>query len=113
MLERLYIKQLESLLDCDDYRTVYSWCESNGVGILTDTGNRKKKYVLKIEFEKAYNKEGERYFKEKYGEDKLTEVFNNTTNALTQNNHRKAVKANEYKPQGEFERIFLNDLQNC
>ena len=110
MFERFYIKQLETLLDCDDYRTIYSWCESNGVGILSDAGNRKKKYVLKIEFEAAYNKAGEIYIKEKYGSGKLPEYFNSSMIFFSKNNN--VEKVNEYKPLGEHEKNFLNSLQN-
>jgi hypothetical protein len=54
MLERLYIKELQVLLQYKDIRSIKRWCRNNGVRILSDYGTYKQ-FVLKNEFENIYN----------------------------------------------------------
>jgi hypothetical protein len=108
MFERVYIKEVAKELKYEDYRAVYRWCKNNGIGILSDVGSRKK-YILKAEYEAAKNHEPLKYIKEKYGENKLSEFLNATM--IFSNKKILAEKVN-YKPVGEYEKNFLNCLQN-
>ena len=111
MIERLYIKEVTKYLEYEDYRSVYRWCKNNGVGILSDAGS-KRKYVLMSEFEAAINSEAIKYIKEKYGESKLSEIIGFTMNLFSQNRNNRAEKNKKYIPVGEYEKDFLNRLQN-
>ncbi len=88
MLERLYIKELQALLQYKDKRSVKRWCHNNGVRILTDHGTYRQ-FVLKSDFEN---------------------VFNNSQS--THPNIRIKNIINDYLPLGEKESDFLSILLN-
>lgn len=53
--ERLYIKDIQKVLQYRDRRSVRKWCRNNHVRILSDTGSNRR-FVLRDEFEKSMNK---------------------------------------------------------
>jgi hypothetical protein len=122
MLERLYIKDMKKELPYPDRRTLKKWCKNNGVGIFTDKGSNRL-YVLKAEFEIAKNnKEIMQYLKDKYGESGLSEILNGSKNLYKVCTRtimlKEDIKINTmqnqstYIPVGDYEKNFLNHLQN-
>ena len=55
MYDRLYIKEVQIMLQYKDRRSVRRWCSNNGVRILSDYGSNRQ-FVLKDEFENSLNK---------------------------------------------------------
>ena len=88
MLERLYIKELQALLQYKDRRSVKMWCRNNGVKILSDYGTYRQ-FVLKNEFENIYNNSQ-----------------STQTNIIIKNINK------DYLPLGEKETDFLSMLLN-
>ena len=88
MLERLYTQDASTELGYKDRRSFKSWCENNGVEILSDKGSNRR-YVLKQEFEEAMSRKGAEYLKSREG---------------------KVKKENRYQPMGEHELKFLSIL---
>ena len=88
MLERLYIKELQVLLQYKDRRSVKRWCHNNGVRILSDYGTYRQ-FVFRNEFENIYN-----------------------NSHSTQSNIRIKNINYEYLPLGEKESDFLSMLLN-
>jgi hypothetical protein len=95
IVERLYIPEIQIALRYRRTVSVRRWCHNNGVRILCDFGSNKQ-FVLKDEFENAINNSHD--------------AIDLSIKKTSQNN--KAEKAKEYKPQGEYEKNFLNCLQN-
>jgi hypothetical protein len=111
--EKKYLSEVKQELRYKDTRSVIRWCENNKVGIFSDYGSNKK-YVLNVEFERAAFKKAIKYLMEKYGTDKLPEVFQVIMNFSTQYNNAMKVKQNvqKYQPQGQHEKNFLTSLLN-
>ena len=55
MFNRIYIKELQNILQYKDRRSVKSWCKNNKVRIFYDKGSNRY-FVLKSEFEDVFNK---------------------------------------------------------
>lgn len=109
MLERLYIKDMREELPFRDRRTLKKWCFNNGVKIFSDIGCNQL-FVLRAEFEATKMKQVINYINEKFGADKLQEVFDSTIIFFSKN--RNGENAIKYKPKGEHEIKFLNRLQS-
>ncbi|MFI5220003.1 MAG: hypothetical protein ACHQNT_10995 [Bacteroidia bacterium] len=113
MFERLYISEIQVRLQYKRRRSVIRWCNKNGVRIFTDTGC-KKPYVLKEEFEAAVNKEPKKYIKEKYGTDKVSDVFHAYSNVFSEYNtalnEKHKIQLKSYKSKGKIEKEFLAHL---
>ena len=101
MTERLYIQDIQKVLQYRDRRSVRRWCSNNNVRILSDVGTNKQ-FVLKEEFEKAISKN---YYSNK-------DVKNSSINVFEQNSNNNTDKAKIYRPQGEYEKQFLSIFTN-
>src|ERR1051325_1412952 len=111
-MERIYIREIMKFLNYKDRRSCRRWCGKNHVGILRDPGSNKL-YVLKDEFEKALNKETERYLKEKYGKIDFHGLFNSITVEMKNTNENRKKADSLYKPMGQHEKSFLTSLLNA
>jgi len=100
MNERLYIKEIQQELQYRDRRSVRRWCRNNGVRILCDIGSNRW-FVLKDEFEIAKSKNYH------FNKDSFC-----STQLLMSNHNLITERVKEYKPQGKYEKIFFNCLQN-
>lgn len=70
LIERLYVTELSKYLNRRDKRTLKNWCYNNSVGVLHDEGSTNE-YVLKEEFERAYNRAPMNYISKKYNSSEI------------------------------------------
>lgn len=55
MYNRLYLRELQLILQYKDRRSVKRWCENNKISIFSDKGSNRY-FVSRLEFEKAFDK---------------------------------------------------------
>ena len=108
MTFRIYIKELTKELGFKDQRAAMKWCERQHIGILSDFGSKKRRYVIRAEFIAKYMNDSVKYISRKYGKDKLPEFLNSEVSFFVEQTPK---KMEEYKPQGEKEKSFLSILQ--
>ena len=96
-------------------RTFKKWCEQNGVKIFRENGSNME-YVLKVEFELAYNYNVMPYIEQKYR--CSIEEFNSRMNfevelqtTIDERNKKRNIKS-KYQPKHEHELKWLSSLTN-
>ncbi len=99
--ERLYLQDLLGELRYRDRRSVRRWCKNNNVRILSDIGSNRQ-FVLRDEFEKEKNKI--------YRLRSITSYASKKSFYRNRSSH--SEKAEEYKPQGEYEKNLLSIFTN-
>ena len=115
MNERIYKKEACRMLGNIGNRTFKKWCEQNGVKIFRENGSNME-YVLKVEFELAYNYNVMPYIEQKYR--CSLEEFNSRMNfevelqtTIDERNKKRNIKS-KYQPKHEHELKWLSSLTN-
>ena len=115
MICTISIKEAAKFLNYKDHRSVYRWCRNNGVKIFSYVGS-KRRDIIKTEFENAKSKSVIKYLSQKYGREKLPELFNARMNfssehsIATENKMLNKEKIKEYTPQLPNELRFMSIL---
>ena len=105
-LDRIYLHDVLSKINKKDIRTAVRWCEENDVNVFSDTSG---KFIIRSEFELAYNRPIIEVYKKKYG-DQWLKVFNlskeNNLHIL-ESSDNSSKSTNSYKPISREAQDFL------
>jgi hypothetical protein len=117
-MEIITLKEAATILKYVDIRSVVVWCNRNKVKIFLDDG-AKRKYLNRLQFERARLKNFVQYLKSEYKE-KWLDAFKahmnlNLLGVIEMEENFKLNlknKTEEYKPAGYNENLFLTRLTN-
>ena len=105
-LDRIYLHDVLLKINKKDIRTAVRWCEENDVNVFSDTSG---KFIIRSEFELAYNRPIIEVYKKKYG-DQWLKVFNlskeNNLHIL-ESSDNSSKSTNSYKPISREAQDFL------
>lgn len=108
-LNRIYLQDLLGKINKKDIRTAKKWCDDNDVNVFTDKSG---KFVIRSEFDLAYNRPIIEMFKKRYGNNWL-KVYDlakeNNLHLLEPSNNAPESNLN-YKPTSREAQDFL---KNC
>lgn len=109
-LSRIYIKELLSLINKKDIRSVVSWCKKNDVEIYNDSSG---KFVIEAEFYNAYNQPIIKRYKEKYGTNwiRMFELSKENRLYLADEQDERIVFSGRYQPKSKAAKDFLKEFE--
>lgn len=105
-LDRIYLHDVLSKINKKDIRTAVRWCEENDVNVFSDTSG---KFIIRSEFELAYNRPIIEVYKKKYG-DQWLKVFNLSKEnnlQILESSDNSSKSTNSYKPISREAQDFL------
>ena len=108
-LDRIYLHDVLSKINKKDIRTAIRWCEENDVNVFSDVSG---KFVIRSEFEFAYNRPIIELYKNRYG-DQWLEVYNLSKENnlhLLESSDNSAKSKITYQPTSQEAQNFL---KNC
>lgn len=94
---RMYLHDIQRLLNYKDYRSVRKWCRNNHVRVLSDTGSNRR-FIFADELEKSMNR------KKHIG----WEIIHSPTDLLLHDLSVKSEIIKKYCPKGENEKRMLS-----
>lgn len=115
-IEILYIRDLKNILPYKDIRTICDYCKQYGIKIF---GEKKRQYVLAVQFKRAQLQEKISHLKEKYG-DNWNSVLKSEMNLCSQlqsildeiknSNNKDYSLKQKPKPKTKSEQKFLDEV---
>ena len=105
-LDRIYLHDVLSKINKKDIRSAIKWCDDNFVNVFSDTSG---KFIIKSEFEMAYNRPIIELYKKRYG-DQWLKVYNLSKENnlhLLESSDNSSNKTNNYKPLSREAQDFL------
>jgi hypothetical protein len=108
-LDRIYLPDVLFMINKKDHRTAIRWCEENDVNVFSDVSG---KFVIRSEFEFAYNRPIIELYKNRYG-DQWLEVYNLSKENnlhLLESSDNSAKSRITYQPTSQEAQNFL---KNC
>lgn len=108
-LDRIYLHDVLSKINKKDIRTAVRWCEENDVNVFSDTTG---KFIIRSEFELAYNRPIIELYKNRYG-DQWLKVYNLSKENnlhLLESSDNSSKSTVSYKPLSREAQDFL---KNC
>jgi hypothetical protein len=108
-LDRIYLHDVLSKINKKDIRTAVRWCEENDVNVFSDISG---KFIIRSEFELAYNRPIIELYKKKYGDEwlKVYSLCKENNLHLLESSDNSSSSANSYKP---ISREAQDFLKNC
>lgn len=109
-LSRIYIKDILSLINKKDVRSVNSWCKKNNVEIFQDSSG---KFVIEAEFSNAYNQPIIFRYKEKYGDNwvHMYELCMENKLYLADEHDQQIRYSGRYQPKSKAAKDFLKQFE--
>jgi len=108
-LDRIYLHDVLLKINKKDVRSAIKWCEDNYVNVFSDSSG---KFIIKSEFDLAYNRPIIELYKKKYG-DQWLKVYNLSKENnlhLLESSDNSSRSNNSYKPLSREAQDFL---KNC
>ena len=108
-LDRIYLHDVLLKINKKDIRTAVRWCEENDVNVFSDISG---KFIIRSEFELAYNRPIIELYKNRYG-DQWLKVYNLSRENnlhLLESSDNSSKSTNNYKP---ISREAQDFLKNC
>ena len=108
-LDRIYLHDVLPKINKKDIRTVIRWCEENDVNIFSDISG---KFIIRSEFEFAYNRPVIELYKERYGNNWLQvyDLCKENNLHLLESSDNSTKSNNSYQPISQEAQEFL---KNC
>ena len=108
-LDRIYLHDVLLKINKKDIRTAVRWCEENDVNVFSDTSG---KFIIRSEFELAYNRPIIEVYKKKYGAEwlKVYSLCKENNLHFLESSDNSSKSANSYKP---ISREAQDFLKNC
>lgn len=104
--DRIYLHDVLVKINKKDIRSVLKWCDDNYVNVISDSSG---KFIIRSEFELAFNRPIIELYKKKYG-DRWLEVYNlsRENNLHLMESSNDSPKSNKsYKPISREAQDFL------
>ena len=108
--ERIYFKQVLSMINLKTTDGAKSWCNRNEVTVFKDGA---RNFVIKAELDNAYDKPIIEEYKKKYGDQWMLRfelLKDNKLYAVIPT--KKKMKKDSYKPKSDESNDFLNEILN-
>ncbi len=105
-LDRIYLHDVLSKINKKDIRTAIKWCEENDVNVFSDTSG---KFIIRSEFELAYNRPIIELYKKKYGNEwlKVYSLCKENNLHILESSDNSSKSTNSYKPISREAQDFL------
>ena len=105
-LHRIYMPDVLLKINKKDIRSAIKWCEDNHVNIFSDKSG---KFIIKSEFDFAYNKPIIELYKKKYGDQwlKVYNLLKENNLHLLESSDNSSSSTNSYKPISREAQDFL------
>ena len=105
-LDRIYLHDVLLKINKKDIRTAVRWCEENDVNVFSDTSG---KFIIRSEFELAYNRPIIELYKNKYGAEwlKVYNLSKENNLHILESSDNSSKSTNSYKPISREAQDFL------
>ena len=110
MIERVYVNEARAMLNGVCWKTLKNWCVENSVALLKDKGIDEY-YILREEFDLAFNLEPEKYLLKKYKTKDWSEILEARLKFISDYRRAKEKRPKPYVPQGDHEIAFFTALR--